>query len=279
MLRSMYIATSTMGQLQQKLDVVSNNISNVDTNGFKKREASFGSLLTQQLDNGPSEIYEPNTARETPLGIRAGTGAYMNGTKLILDAGSIKQTGRALDIALSNEKQFLQVAVTKNGETQTMYSRDGALQLAATTNPDFFALTNSEGYPIIGENGNIFIPVNSTDIKINQNGEILVTGANGETSSQRLAVVEMIQPQILQNEGGNLYRLPEENALTATMGQLVQNVQPENIGLQVGALEGSNVDMGNEMSELMLTQRAYQFNSRAVTMSDQMLGLVNNLRS
>lgn len=269
-------AAVTMGQLQHKLDLVGHNIANVDTTGYKNRSAQFSSLLFQQIDNLSDE--EANAqGRLTPDGIRLGSGAKIGATNVNLSLGSIKQTGRGLDIALLKDNQLLQVDVTENGVTETRYTRDGTLYLNPMEDGQLM-LTTSDGHPILGEDGPILLADGAEDVSISKNGTIQVT-RNGESQAEgQLAIVEAIRPQILESVGNNLFRLPNITAEAYVAGDIIQDVELNDIELKSGALESSNVDLALQMTEMMQTQRAYQFNSRTISMGDQMSGLINQLR-
>ncbi|WP_112182179.1 MULTISPECIES: flagellar hook-basal body protein [Paraliobacillus] len=269
-------AAVTMGQLQSKLDLVGHNIANVDTTGYKNRSAEFSSLLFQQVDNLNDE--EANAeGRLTPDGIRLGSGAKLGSTNVNLALGSIKQTDRGLDIALLQDNQLLQVAVTENGATETRYTRDGTLYLNPTEDGQL-ALTTSDGNSVIGENGPIVIADGAEDVSISENGAIQVTRNGVVQNEAQLAIVEAIRPQFLESVGNNLFRLPDITDEAYVADDIIQGVAFNDIELQSGALESSNVDLATQMTEMMQTQRAYQFNSRTISMSDQMSGLINQIR-
>ncbi|WP_117168433.1 flagellar hook-basal body protein [Paraliobacillus sediminis] len=269
-------AAVTMGQLQSKLDLVGHNLANVDTTGYKNRSAEFSSLLFQQIDNLSDE--EANAVgRVTPDGIRLGSGAKLGSTNVNLALGSIKQTDRGLDIALLQDNQLLQVDVTENGTTETRYTRDGTLYLNPMEDGQLM-LTTADGHPVIGENGPIQIADGAENVSITENGAIQVTRNGIAQNEGQLAIVEAIRPQFLESAGNNLFRLPDITDEAYVAGDIIQGVAFNEIEVQSGALESSNVDLATQMTEMMQTQRAYQFNSRTISMSDQMSGLINQIR-
>lgn len=269
-------AAVTMGQLQNKLDVVSNNMANLDTSGYKSRTAQFNSLLFQQIDNLNDE--EANAlGRLTPDGIRLGSGAKVGQTEIDLSLGAIKETGRGLDIALLEDNHLLQIDVTENGETERRYTRDGTLYLNPMGEGELM-LTNADGHPVIGENGPIVLAEGMDDVAIGEDGAIQVT-RDGETAIEgQLAIVEAIRPQFLEAAGSNQFRLPDITDVAYDADDIIQAVAAGDVSLQSGALENSNVDLATQMTEMLETQRAYQFNARTISMHDQMRGLVNQLR-
>ena len=140
-------------------------------------------------------------------------------------------------------------------------------------------LVTKDGHPVLGANGPIVIEPGFDSIQIQDNGQIIVS-RNGQTETAgSLAVVEVTRPRILEAAGNNTFRLPDLAALGYAFGEIVQ--APANIDgmLKSGALEQSNVDIAEQMSELILTQRSYQFNARTISTSDQMMGLINQLRT
>lgn len=274
--RSMIIATNTLNQLQKQLDIISNNMANIDTTGFKKREATFSDLLFQQFNNQLDPSKE--TGRNTALGIRLGAGAKVGQSQMLLTQGNVKETKRPLDIAFTSENQFLKVLTNENGQSDIRYTRDGNLSLSPVGNNEVM-LVNNSGYPVLDENNKmITFPANAESYTITNQGTLQVKWNNGQTRDYNLGVIAVNKPQFFEQYGDNLIGLPQ-NGVTGT-NVFTNMVGPArmNISIQQGALEGSNVDLGQEMTKLINVQRDYQFQSRAVTISDQMMGLVNGLR-
>ncbi|MED4403904.1 flagellar hook-basal body protein [Metabacillus fastidiosus] len=274
MLRSMITSTNTMTQLQRQLDVIGHNLSNIDTQGYKRTETNFNELLRQQFNNQPDRTKE--IGRLTDFGIRQGTGARLT-TSTVFTQGSLKQTGRKLDVAFTNPGQFLQVNV--DGEIR--YTRDGSLYLSPNEN-GLLTLVTSEGHQVLDENQNpIIFDDTFSDLAISQNGTITASSKDGNELPQiaNLGIVRVDKPSALEQAGGNLYSI---NAGNANINDVLTYLDGDNrqlIGLQQGSLEMSNVDLSKEMTELMLSQRSYQMNAKSITMGDQMLGLINGVRS
>ncbi|AOH57168.1 flagellar biosynthesis protein FlgG [Peribacillus muralis] len=280
--RTMMTATNTLNQLQSKIDQISNNIANVDTNAYKKTQTSFNDLLTQSFNNQPNESKEKG--RLTAPGIRQGTGAMLSQSQLVLSQGAIKTTDRNLDAALTKEDQFFTVSVQDGKGVNTRLTRDGAFYLSPNANdPDQMILVTSAGHKVLDENGEpILIAGNITDIKITEDGVLKVeTEENGEESFG-LGIVSVKKPQFLDRLGGNLLGLPENiNRLDVNVDDIMTaltGASRNQIAVRQGALESSNVDLSKEMSDLINVQRSYQFQSRSITMADQMSGLINGIR-
>lgn len=282
MSRTMNIASNTLGQLQQQIDLIGNNLANVSTNGYKRSEASFNDLLVQQINNQPKRAAE--VGRLTPLGIRSGNGAKLSQAQLVLTQGSLKTTERNLDVALTKENLFFMVNVQDENGTSTRYTRDGAFFLSPVNgNASQLQLVTADGHAVLDQFGNPITiedgPV--TELTISEQGDIKVTTKNSEQYFE-LGVVSVEKPQFLEKMGGNLYGLPANlDELAVNEGDILTQLtgnQRDDISMQQGALEMSNVDLSKEMTDLMMAQRMYQFQSRSITMADQMQGIVNSIR-
>ncbi len=275
--QSMITASVTMGQLQRQLDTISNNVANVNTTGFKRRDVQFQDLLFQQLNN--QTVASQEVGRNTPLGLRTGTGARVSQTALRMEQGAIMQTGRPLDLALADKNLLFEV-VSADGNRQ--FTRDGAFYFTPNPNNDNEVyLVTGDGRYVMSETGQaITIPSRHESLLITDTGQIRVTTKNAnnqdvEQEVARLQIVQITKPQLLQNIGDNYFAFPNLEGLGLTYQDVLDAVPGK---LVQGALEGSNVDLGKELSELILTQRAYQFNTRSISIADQMMGLVNNIR-
>ncbi|WP_057911934.1 flagellar hook-basal body protein [Peribacillus muralis] len=280
--RTMMTATNTLNQLQSKIDQISNNIANVDTTAYKKTQTSFNDLLTQSFNNQPNESKEKG--RLTAPGIRQGTGAMLSQSQLVLSQGAIKTTDRNLDAALTKEGQFFTVSVQDGKGVNTRLTRDGAFYLSPNANnPDQMMLVTSAGHQVLDEKGNpILIVGNITNMKISDNGVLTVDTEEYGSESFGLGIVSVKKPQFLDRLGGNLLGLPENiNNLGVTVDDIMTSLTGDSrdqIAVRQGALESSNVDLSKEMSDLINVQRSYQFQSRSITMADQMGGLINGIR-
>lgn len=278
--RTMITATNTLSQLQKQMDIISNNMANIETNGYKRREATFTEMMVQQFDNQRREDAETN--RLTPNGIRQGTGAMLAQAQLVMTQGSIKTTDRPLDTAFTKENQLYKTLVVTEAGNEIQYTRNGALYLSPL-GEDEIALVTADGHSLVDENENpIYINGDPQEYHIDPNGRLTVKMTDGDTQTFELGVVQVNKAQFLENKGNNLYGLPTNFdqlnvGLDEIFTDLVGPLRGE-IGIQQNALEASNVDMAKEMTELMNVQRAYQFQSRSVSIADQMLGLVNGIR-
>lgn len=275
-LRILGQAYSTMNQLQQKLDTVSHNIANADTTGYKARKAEFSSLLFQQINN----MTDPRNAegRVTPDGIRVGSGAKLGSIQSHTGLGVMKTTDRPLDTMLLNENHFYEVAVTDGANTNTYYTRDGSFYLQPINDDDMLLVTK-DGHPILGVDGPIQVNGQFDEVNIRENGEIVITRGTESEVVGRLSVVEAIRPRLLEAAGDNFFRLPDLDALGIDQGEIIQATEENGRLIASGVIESSNVDMAEEMTDMIIAQRAYQFNARSISMADQMQGLVNQIRT
>jgi len=279
MLRTMMTATNTMGQLQNKLDTISNNIANSNTQGFKSKETTFNELLYQQFNNDKQDRAD----RQSPVGIRYGSGAMLGQIQSNQKQGSLQTTNRDLDLAFTKSKQYFNILMPdgENG-TKTVYTRQGDFYLSPLNNGTVMVVT-ADGYPLANENGQaITLPDNVKSFAIGDGGVLEASYPNGEIRRTNVGVTEFQKPQLMEDISGSYVGLPNNLAqLGYTQAEVVTELRGANrqqIGMQSGALEMSNVNLSKEMTDLIQTQRSYQFNARAVTLADQMLGLINGIR-
>ncbi|MFJ6209389.1 flagellar hook-basal body protein [Lysinibacillus sp. NPDC092081] len=279
MLRTMMTATNTMGQLQNKLDTISNNIANSNTVGYKTQEATFNELLYQQFNNDKQDRAD----RQSPVGIRYGSGAMLGQIQSNQKQGSLQTTNRDLDLAFTKSKQYFNILMPEgeNG-TKTVYTRQGDFYLSPLNNGTVMVVT-ADGYPLANSAGQaITLPDNVKSFAISNGGVLEASYPNGDIIRTDLAVTEFQKPQLMEKISGSYVGLPNNLAqLGYTQAEVVTELQGANrqqIGMQSGSLEMSNVDLSKEMTDLIQTQRSYQFNARAVTLADQMLGLINGIR-
>lgn len=280
MSRTMITATNTLGQLQKQMDMIGHNLSNAETNGYKRREASFSELMVQNVRN--QERTNDDTGRLTPLGIRSGVGAKLGQAQLILSQGSLRATGRSLDFALTNERQYFKV-LAQDGDTNAVrYTRDGAFFVSPMGNGESM-LVNAGGHPVLDENDNyITFSGDASKFDLGDNGVLTISGPNGVLDQVNLGIVSIEKPQFLSQYGSNLVGLPENmDTLDVNIDEVLTNLtggQRAGISMVQNSLEASNVDIGKEMTDMLNVQRSYQFQARSISLADQMMGLVNGIR-
>ena len=276
MIRTMNTAANTIGQLQQQLDMISNNIANSNTNGYKTKQATFQELLYQQHNNDSLD----KTLRQSPVGVRQGVGAHISHIQSNGSQGSIRLTDRSLDFAFTAENQYFNVAME---DGTTGFTRQGNFYMSPQQDGTNLLVT-SDGHPVISADGTtISLPQDVKEFTMSQAGTLNVSYGDGQIVQYDLAVTKITKPQVMEQlNGGNYIGLPDNLAeLGYTQDDILTELQGPNrgeVGMQMGALEMSNVDLSQEMTKLIAAQRSYQYNSRAITIADQMLGLVNGIR-
>ncbi|MFA9560206.1 flagellar hook-basal body protein [Evansella sp. AB-rgal1] len=275
MIQSMINSSVTMGQLQRKLDTIGHNLSNSNTTGFKRRDVTFSDLLSQQVNN--QNVVHHEIGRQTPNGLRVGTGAAVAQTALRLQQGSIQTTERPLDLAITENSYFFEL---EEADGNRRFTRDGAFYLSPNpNNPEENLLVNQNGEFVLSAEGNrITFPSQYEDILISNNGMIEVRTTNeGNVVVGQLQLVQITKPQLITMLGNNTFVFQNLEQQQLNYGDVLNEAAGTDVIMQ-RALEHSNVDMGKEMTELMLTQRNYEFNARAISITDQMMGLVNTIR-
>lgn len=260
MLRSLYISKTGMDSSQFRLDVVSNNLANVHTTGFKRSRAVFEDLMYQVLRQ-PGTQSANNT--ELPTGLMVGTGSTPVATDRIHTNGALQNSENALDIALDGDG-FFQITLP---DGTTAYTRDGSFKRNSEGQ-----MVTSQGYQI---NPPIQIPENIKKVDISIDGRVTGSVSN-EAEAQELGIIQVanfINPQGLESIGGNLYL-----ETGASGGPQVGDPGADGRGkVRQGFLEASNVNVTEELINMIQAQRAFEINSRGVKTSDEMLQRLTQL--
>ena len=261
MIRGLYTAATGMNSMQHQIDVTSNNISNVNTSGFKKDRAEFQDLMYESLNYTAGRTSQ-NTMN--PTGMDVGLGVRISGIQKDFLQGDLKNTSNPLDVAIEG-KGFFQIT-QPNGEIA--YSRNGQFKLDNEGN-----IVNGNGYLLEPQ---ITVPDNLVDISIGTDG--VVTGKDPQTEEEveigQITIADFINPAGLTPAGESLYKASE-----ASGDPIVGNPTEDQLGgLRQGMIELSNVKLVNEMVDLITAQRAYEANSKAITTTDSMLDTVNRLK-
>ena len=254
MINSLWISKTGMQAQQTQLDVISNNMANVSTNGFKRANAVFEDLMYQNLRQVGAADTEQNNL---PTGLQVGLGVRTVATSRNFSQGSLQQSGNQLDLAI-NGSGFIQVQMP---DGTTGYTRDGSLQVDGSGN-----LVTSSGLSVAG---GINIPAEAQSITVGKDGVVTVK-LPGNTTPQQVGNIELagfVNPAGLEPLGGNMY------SETVASGNPV-NGAPGSGGLgqmMQGYVETSIVNVVQELVTMIQTQRAYEMNSKAIQTSDQML--------
>jgi flagellar basal-body rod protein FlgG len=258
-MEALWVAKTGLDAQQTRMSVVSNNLANVNTTGFKRGRAVFEDLLYQNVTQAGGAT-SANT--ESPTGLTTGTGVRVVATEKSFTQGSALQTGNALDVLIQG-RGFFQVL---QPDGNLAYSRDGSFKIDSEGR-----LVTASGYEI---QPSLTIPSDAQSITIGLDGTVQATlaGQTSPTSLGTLQLADFINPAGLQPKGQNLF------VETAASGSpQVANPGLEGLGtLEQGALESSNVNVVEELVSMIETQRAYEMNSKAIATSDQMLQYLNN---
>ncbi|UTH73842.1 flagellar basal-body rod protein FlgG [Chromobacterium sp. IIBBL 290-4] len=260
MMRALYIAKTGMDASQFQLDVVSNNLANVNTIGFKKNRGVFEDLYYQTLRQPGGQLANGNT---NPTGLQVGTGAAAVASSRIFTQGPAQQTTQPLDLQIQGDGFFRLL----QADGTTAYSRNGQFQRDSNGN-----VVNPDGLPL---NPNINIPTTAQQITVSAAGVVQYTlsGNPAPQTAGTILLTTFINPQGLQSVGSNLY------LQTAASGDPQDgNPQTDDRGsIQSGFLESSNVNVTEELVNMITAQRSFEMNSRAVTTADQMLQKLSNM--
>ena len=261
MLRSLWIAKTGMEGQQTKLDAISNNLANVGTNGYKRSGVVFEDLMYQNLRPSGSASSEQS---QLPTGLQVGLGVRAAGTTRSFSQGNLQQTGNNYDIAIKGNG-FFQIQMP---DGTTGYTRDGAFQVSATGQ-----LVTTNGYVL---QPGITIPANALSVTVGNHPVVQVTTPGNTAAPQTVGTVQLanfVNPAGLEPLGQNLYA---ETAASGTPNAGAPNAN--GLGaLQQGFVEGSNVNVVEELVSMIATQRAYELNSKAIQTSDQMLQRLGQL--
>jgi len=236
-----------------KLQTIANNLANVNTVGFKRDRAMFSDLFYQVEQQPGAQMADNATA---PSGVQLGTGTRLLGTQKVFTMGSLQNTGQQLDVAIVGQG-FLRVEMP---DGQPAYTRAGQLQVNAEGR-----LTNAQGLPLLPE---ITVPAGTTALTIGENGMVSATVGNAApVELGQITLAGFVNPAGLMALGDNLYRE------TAASGVPNEGV-PGTGGLgtiKQGALEGSNVQVVEEMVDMITAQRTYEMNTKVLSAADGML--------
>ncbi|PKM02439.1 MAG: flagellar basal-body rod protein FlgG [Gammaproteobacteria bacterium HGW-Gammaproteobacteria-6] len=258
MFPALWIAKTGLDAQQTRMSVISNNLANVNTTGFKRSRAAFEDLLYQDLRQAGGQTSEQT---EAPSGLAVGTGVRVVGTQKLFTQGNISQTNNPLDVSIQG-RGFFEVLLPDGTQA---YTRDGTLQIDSDGQ-----VVTSSGYRVQPE---ITLPNNAQSVTIGSDGTIGVQIA-GQAAPQQvgtLQIVDFINPSGLTPRGENLFL---ETAASGTPQPGTPGLNGLGTVLQ-GALETSNVNVVEELVSMIETQRAYEMNSKAISASDSMLQFLN----
>ncbi len=261
MMRALWSAASGMMAQELNVDIIANNLANVNTTGFKKQRVEFQDLMYETLRIAGSAAAE---GVEIPTGIQVGLGTRTAATRKLFSQGTFQETGNPLDMVIEGNG-FFQV-LTPSGTVT--YTRAGAFKMDSEGN-----VVTSDGFPLEPP---LVIPADATSISVGSDGTVTATtaGASESRTIGQLQLARFANPAGLSNLGHSLM------AATAASGEAVTGAPGiEGLGtISQGVLEMSNVKVVEEMVNMITAQRAYEANSQAIRIADQMLEIANNTR-
>lgn len=259
MMRSLLTAATGMEGQQITIDTIANNLANVNTTGFKRSRAHFHDLLYQTL-RAPGQ--SSTTGTVVPSGIQIGAGTRVSSVEKMFTPGSTKITGNELDFMIEGEGFFR----VQKDDGSIVYSKDGSFRRDSGGR-----IVTADGFPIAPE---IVIPPNALDLNVGLDGVVSVK-IDGQTQDiGQIQVANFVNPAGLTSLGRNLY------GVTRASGEPIVGVPNQNgLGrIAQRQLEASNVNIVEEMVNMIVSQRAYELNSKVISTGDQMLQETNNIR-
>lgn len=269
MIRSMYSGISGLKNFQTKLDVIGNNISNVNTYGFKKGRTVFKDLISQTTSGASA----PTDTRGGVNPKQVGLGSQLSAIDTIHTGGSLQSTGNTLDLAISGDGFF---NVANEDGTDVLYTRAGNFYM----DNEGFIVSGDGRYLLDDKDTTIKIPTDAQSMSIGQDGSVKFVNAAGELEGdQFIRLTKFSNPGGLDKVGGNYYR-ESANSGNAADGTKIDG-RPTATGLgsiESGFLEMSNVDLSEEFTDMIVAQRGFQANTRIITTSDQILEELVNLK-
>lgn len=270
MVRALYTAASGMTAQQLNVDTISNNLANVNTVGYKKETTNFKSLLYTNLKGPEDEAVTANTTSINQVG--HGVRALSNSRDY--SGGTPQNTGNPTDIAIVGEGFF---AIDNDGEE--LYTRDGSFRFSMLEDEGSYALVTADGYPVLStEDESILVgsEVPTDNLVIGKDGSIYYMDQDGvRMDVAQIKIVQFTNRAGLEAQGSNLYRA------TAASGEALAEADDDTLvasSLRTGYLEGSNVQLAQEMVNLIIAQRAYEVNSTAIQTADDMMKQANQLK-
>ncbi len=261
-MRALSIAATGMDAQQTRVEVISNNIANMNTTAFSARRAEFADLHYQVVK--ASGASSAATGEMVPEGVQLGLGVRAASITMDMTQGALTETGGDLDVAIEGPG-YIEILLPSG---ESVYTRDGSLKRTAEG-----VIVNADGFPV---QGNITIPQDARRIAINPEGEVSVFFDNNPAGQLigTIGIVSFVNAKGLEPLGGNLFRETEASGvpLPGLAGQEGRGT------FRQGYLEGSNVDVVEQIAQLIEAQRGYELNSRVITAADQMMAATTQIR-
>lgn len=262
-MRALWTAASGMKAQQLNIDTISNNLSNVNTTGFKKHRIEFKDLLYEQLRT--TDFAE---GEGKPVNLEVGHGVMPSASVRSFTKGNFEQTNNELDFAINGPGFF----TVRDANDNLFFTKDGSFKLSIEDGEA--RLVTSDGYYVQSDAGDVELGTDITEISVTPDGVITVQRMGEEEAEEigTLMLVKFPNPEGLESIGKNLYKE------TTASGEYVEAFEGEAGEVLQGYLETSNVQVVEEMIKLITAQRAYEINSKSIQTADEMLQMANNLR-
>ena len=272
MMRALWTAASGMTSQQTNVDVIANNLSNVNTTGYKTQTAQFKTLLYQTIQSKTTSA----NGESKPVGAQVGLGVRNASITTSFRKGSLTQTDINTDFAIDGKAFF----AVQNLDGETVYTRNGSFNWAIGDENGGVMLCTSEGFPVLDTNG---LPIelgteyNTSKVTIDADGNVCYPDENNNPQpiGMQIGLVQFSNPNGLEKSSGSTYKQSDAS------GEPMMEVDDDTLQkskIRQGYLEASNVQTVDEMVNLIVAQRAYEMNSKAIQAADEMLGQANQLR-
>ena len=271
MVRSLWSAATGMNAQQTNVDTIANNLANVNTTGYKAQTAQFKSLLYQTLQTKTTSA----NGEEKPISAQVGLGTRVASNTSIFTQGSLIANDSKSAFAIEGNGLFS----VRGADGQIYYTRNGNFSWVKDGN--VVSLCTQEGYHVLDSNGNVIsLPANVSSESVQFQSSTGLIGyedgaGNYHSLNQRIGIYQFRNPAGLEKESNSLLSITEASG--AAMSEYTNNNLTKSKVVQ-GYLEGSNVQLADEMVNLIVAQRAYEMNSKVITTSDDMLGIANQLK-
>lgn len=270
MMRALWTAASGMTNQQTNVDTISNNLANVNTAGFKKEVAEFKSLLYQTIQEQSTD----HNGNPKPSGIQVGLGVRNSAITTLYTQGIVTSTDNDFDFAIEGKGFF----AIQREDGSTAYTRNGSFQMAKGSTG--LTLATTEGNPVLDTNGQPIVldaTYNAENITIDEDGNVCYPDSTGSAApiGIQVGLVQFSNPNGLEKLSDSLLK---ETAASGAATQETGSTSLKQSKLKQGYIEGSNVQVVDEMVNLIVAQRAYEMNSKIITASDEMMQQANNLR-
>ncbi|MCJ2378554.1 flagellar basal-body rod protein FlgG [Vibrio sp. ZSDZ34] len=254
---ALWVSKTGMAAQDTKMTAISNNLANVNTVGFKRDRVVFEDLFYSIQRQPGAQVDQVN---QLPTGVQLGSGVRVVGTQKVFTQGSAQNTGQELDLAVMGQG-FFQI---ENSDGQIMYTRNGQFHVNSEG-----LMVNSQGLPLEPQ---VQIPENALSLSVGYDGTVTATTADSTVPQNlgQVTLAKFVNPAGLEAVGGNLFKQTEAS------GQAEELIPGEegSGSIKQGALEGSNVQVVEEMVDMITTQRAYEMNAKVVSAADDMLKFV-----